>query len=378
MNREEDKFTEIKNKYKSFLVPCASIKVNNTSINAKLYIHIVNVDLTTKRDDNGTAYIRVTCVKYMSEDNNRKTLLEAFPLLEPIEISLGYNDKYTSVFKGIIYERKLSINFKFEAELDIYCVDKKALLRFNNAYSNYSSNKSLNDFVKEYIKKYGLKLSTDKDFDYHFDPPATFIQYGETDFDFIAEKAKEYGYEFFVLDETLYFRPLKSNRKNIITFDFSKEARIVLEEINFRPSLYQLYSAVKVKVYNQDADKEFEGESKINNENQTITGAKLLQNHSYELINLETLQLPNNLAVNPNQVAKQKLFENSMNFVEISVLVKGIPEITLGCSFSVEGVDSQIDNNYYIKEVRHSYIGNSYQTTIIGISNKIKLSKGVE
>lgn len=126
-----------------------------------------------------------------------------------IEISLGYIDNNTKVFKGIIMSQRLKIK-QGESRLTIICKDKAINMtkgRFNAVFQN----KTDSDAIKNIVSNYGLSFKMDATPKEH----SVLMQYNCSDWDFIMIRAEANN----------MFASTYQNKLTIANIDFGASAK---------------------------------------------------------------------------------------------------------------------------------------------------------
>ncbi|MCL2576443.1 MAG: hypothetical protein FWE27_00115 [Defluviitaleaceae bacterium] len=348
--------------YNGFTRPLACIYVDGNLISGDFVIKSLEAELSIYTKETGAAHFTVSCEPGEDGNPDTKLLLSSFPLMKKIRIEIGYEEsELQDVFEGYIFERKLVIEPLFPGELYVSCLDCKALLRLNNAFTSYPAVAKYSELVSNVLSKYSAETQVDNS--EAFDEPIVFNQNGLTDFDLIATATAKTGFEFFAQGGKIFFR----KRGNEKLLSLSKEGIFKAEYSN---NLSGLYSDVKVIAYNRD-----------NKEKQTISAAdpnkigngktckEILSEDAGELSHKEQVNFGTLTQIDLNGFADAIFFENSIKLTEVTLHTKGIPILLPGYVVELEDIGDGIDNEYYIFAARHKYDEKGYSSEIVCRSN---------
>lgn len=355
-------FASLSTEYNGFTKPLARIYIAGNIIPADFTIINLEAELTVHTKETSAAHLTVSCEPNDDGKPDTKLLLSSFPLMNEIKIEMGYEKGgMETVFEGYIVERKLVIEALSAGELQISCLDCKALLRLNNTFASYPAVKKYSELVSKVLSKYKFAKKVDNSDD--FTKPIVFNQNGQTDFDFIATAAAKTGFEFFARGKEVFFR--KRGKEKLLSI--TKDGIFKTEYSN---NLSGLYPAVKIFAYNRDKkEKQTVSAAAPEKTGSGKTGAEILSEAAAGLSHKEQINFSELSQINLQNLADAIFLENSAKLTEVMLHAKGIPILLPGYVLKLESIGDGIDDEYYIFTVRHKYDAKGYYSEIVCRSN---------
>lgn len=261
------------------------------------------------------------------------------------EISMGYDEKYVTVFSGIV----TNLHYCFTADegpaIAVVGMDKSMLL-MKGKKSAIWENKKHSDVVKDIATNYRLKFSgTDTGIKYE-----TVVQNHQTDYEFISYLASLNSFEMFVLGDTLYFREINKEKEssikltmydNIIYADIGVDIADQIGGVCLRGYSLKKEEVTSTKknvtALNANAKSGVALLNKINGEN--------FVHYIYE---------PDLDKEKADKIAVSYLEKIAMDYVTGEIRVIGIPDLTAGRYVTVDGIwGANSKRLVYLKGVRH-------------------------
>lgn len=360
-------YTELAKTYQNFYVPTFQINVNGEDIQQKgVEIISVNVDTTLEGADQ-FSFI----VNNVFDITNRQLrwIDNVFSFGKKVEIKIGYIDKkgIQLMIVGIITSIKTSFPSGGLPQLEIsgydlsYCMMKVKISR-SKLDIKYSQ------IVQEIAKEYNLETNIEST---EIKYPIVEKKQEESDFDFIARLAKKINFEFFVLENKLYFRSPANNQAAVVTLEWGKSLVSFSPEIN----ISQQVSEVEVKGWDIKAKKEIIGRAKRGDEEgkdtKGKTGSDLMQTICKENT-VERVQLPVSSQAEADERAKAILNQRAEGLLKGNGESIGIPEIRAGKNIALTGLGKKFNATYYIEKATHSISTSGYKTTFSVKENSVK------
>ena len=281
-----------------------------------------------------------------------------------IEICMGYGDKNKceTVFKGNIY----TVNFNLENlnnfELEVQAMDVKAFMMENQHYKIHQKYMDYGALVLNIVGLYSeycnysdsqTKIIHSTELD------KITYQHKQSDYDFLVSLAKRIHYLFYVVNGVVHFEPyptLKNSTTSVVItpgdylIDFSRET-----------TLSDQVDVVKVRKNNEEKPNEpIEGTSSDDNKvNDVSKPLDPKNNKNKEVLIIDPSVKDGNEA---KEIAKAEYETRSWNFVKGKFKIRGLPEIVPGKYVEIKNISDDIDQKYFITEVRHEFNGGSYYT----------------
>lgn len=346
MNSSKTDFKEFITKYNNFIVPSYDISIDGTSLTKdKLIISEIKVEISTK-DKAGIGIFTIKdCYDYQ-EKGFKKEITSKIKLGKKINISMGYGDKNTIIFKGYIE----SINYEFadSQNITVVCMDAIHILMQNFTIEQKGKEKDLSALVTEILNKQKSFISESE----VGSISSTGMQVAQniSDYDFIRKIANENGFEFFIIAGKAYFRKAQKVKTPITTIRYGESVISFEREVK--------YKNVKVTALGKD-----------DNNKKTTKGTATGKTKTGNIVNAfvsNKIIVSGNL--NSDDKAKKRAEIEVENILSESYYSKlqciGVPEIIPGRYIELEDFDSDIDNKYYITKVCHEFIPGEYLVTL--------------
>ena len=261
----------------------------------------------------------------------------------------------TTIFKGEI----VSIEPKFTAgagfaELIIRGYDKSHRMHATTRTRTFLNQKD-SDIASQIASEYSLSTDIQATSTVH----DHIFQSALTDMEFLQDRAKRIGYEFFINDEKLYFRPASQN-------DGTTELIFGVNLIEFDVRVNGVNQVPKVVVKGWDVNNKsaIQGESSSSQTHPKIglgkSGIDIAKKFGAE----SKMQVRQNVfdQSEANQVAKGILDDLNSGFIEATGVTFGNPDLTAGKIIKVSEVNPVFDGEYKLTTVRHDYNAGHFQT----------------
>ena len=280
-----------------------------------------------------------------------------------IEIKLGYDQKNSTVFKGIIDKHSIVLKNGYQKQksnsiLVIECVDKSILLT-NKYTSEVYQNKSDSQIIKSILQKInGLFFSVDSTEIVN----AVFPKYNIDDWSFIVKRAKRNGFVVINSDNNLIIKKPELDKGNSI-LDISNSGATISFEAKLDSS--QQYNEVKLSSYDQFSNKKI---SKTSSnpieivENNKVSGKILSALTSPKKIEID---LPQEIESNElKTLADSMITDSRVKRITGSAKFKGVPFIEVGSTVNFLGFGNNFDGNVYVTGVNQELEDGYFLTEI--------------
>ena len=280
-----------------------------------------------------------------------------------IEIKLGYDQKNSTVFKGIIDKHSIVLKNGYQKQksnsiLVIECVDKSILLT-NKYTSEVYQNKSDSQIIKSILQKInGLFFSVDSTEIVN----AVFPKYNIDDWSFIVKRAKRNGFVVINSDNNLIIKKPELDKGNSV-LDISNSGATISFEAKLDSS--QQYNEVKLSSYDQFSNKKF---SKTSSnpieivENNKVSGKILSALTSPKKIEID---LPQEIESNElKTLADSMITDSRVKRITGSAKFKGVPFIEVGSTVNFLGFGNNFDGNVYVTGVNQELEDGYFLTEI--------------
>lgn len=351
LSLESSTFTydDLAKKYKEFFAPGYLITVDGTKISDNIAISTLRVETSIDGTADSFAF-RVTNAYDVTKSDFQ--WLSDFTLGKPIDISLGYVDKFTPVFTGFI--TSVVVDFPEDGAPGIIVRGMDlSFLMMKGTKSRSWNKKKYSDIVQEIAKTYGAQVHVDATTTEY----PTISQSQINDYHFIQNMANLVNYDFFVVGKHLYFRKPLTEMTPVMTLEMGKTLRSLSIDMN----LAEQITGVKVRAWDNKELKVIEGESAAITKlgGNSKTGKDILAAKGDFLEHVYT---------NVTSVEEAKTYatallgRHAMKLVSGTGECIGIPEIRAGRYIKLDGVGQKFNHPYYITGATHLMNDEGYTT----------------
>lgn len=357
-----------------------SVTVNNTLEGADDFSFTINNPINPKdSDDFRFLKEKIFSVKFDDPQNE-------------VIIKMGYGDrsKLAQVFSGIITAMDLTFPANGVSQMIIKGYDRShKMMKDLNEHTWGSDNKavSYSEIVKEIAAKPCNKLNVKNVVDTREKYKQIKKDKGQSDYDFIKNKlAKRIGFEFFVVDKDLYFRPRK-NDKIITTAELTWGRTL----ISFSPKINTAKQASEVQVRDWDPAKQkpIIGKAKSGSEKGKDavgrTGGQVVscsQSQSQGAVKYVSEKVDNQKDADDR--ARAILEQTALDYITGNGECLGLPgdfreegkngpAILAGSKVSLMGLGKTFSKAYYVTKVTHSISTSGFKTTFEVAENSINV-----
>ena len=280
-----------------------------------------------------------------------------------IEIKLGYDQKNSTVFKGIIDKHSIVLKNGYQKQksnsiLVIECVDKSILLT-NKYTSEVYQNKSDSQIIKSILQKInGLSFSVESTEIVN----TLFPKYNIDDWNFIVKRAKRNGFVVINSDNNLIIKKPELDKGNSL-LDISNSGATISFEAKLDSS--QQYNEVKLSSYDQFSNKKI---SKTSSnpieivENNKVSGKILSTLTSPKKIEID---LPQEIESNElKTLADSMITDSRVKRITGTAKFKGVPFIEVDSTVNFLGFGNNFDGNVYVTGVNQELEDGYFLTEI--------------
>lgn len=335
------------------------VKVDNTDLPADAMRDLVEVTVESSLHlpDVFTFEVHDEELKWVDGDT--------FALGKPVEISAQPEQGGSSqvLIKGEISALEPVFGKGTHASLIVRGYDRSHRLHrgtYTKAYAQVTDS----DLANKIAQEAGLRTqvdSTSEVYDHVFQDNQTFM-------DFLSTRAQRIGYEFFVEDQTLYFRKPSSNGTTI-DLEWGKQI------LTFRPTmtLVEQVNELTVKGWDPKTKQVVTGqatqgkaEPKIG---ETQSGADLAASAFDRTSRLVVDRDVRSQADADNQ-AQAILDELSGGYIEAEGLCYGQPDLRAGKSIKISALGKRFSGTYFVTTATHVYRANEGYRTAFSIHGR--------
>ncbi|MCR5032414.1 MAG: hypothetical protein K6A92_06095 [Lachnospiraceae bacterium] len=373
-------FSKLRDKYNNFKIPRVKVMVGGKDVakdKGSYAISNIEVELTSGYEASVAQFVLYDVYNPLTHTFKSDDIKKYITLGSPVEISMGYEDEVTPVFRGFISQVVYVFRRGEVPGVEVHAMDIKGIMMANDyakqiKASSYSE--AVNSIFKQsfYQKLKGSssvfqKLSITDTPDKKPSPGGdkkevtdrSIEMVNESDYEFVVRAAKRYNYEFFQVIDTIFFRKAKSDTKELMTI--GPEQGMMAFEIGYDVTGL----AGKIEVRNVDPSK-----GKMVNYKTKMDSTISHTGKAKQLVAKQTKVFIDPTAATQQEAQYRAGFlqeEMSYRFGTMEADMLGIPELIPGKFVLVNGLGKNVSNKFYVTSVRHSMSGDSfYQTHITG------------
>lgn len=332
-------------KYGQFRVPAYRLRVDGRELSG---VGVEQVDATLSLDGASAVTFSVTSAYDRKKSGFRPEVKSQLKLGTRVSLLLGYGSSLTEVFQG--YISGVGVNFSDVPTLSITAMDVRRLMMEGTSREEVHAVTSYSAAFEDVMGRYSALCSA-REVDATDAKEITQIVQRTSDYDFIVSNlTKKANREFFVLDGKAYFRKKAKVKAPILTLGWGEGI------LSFSRS--SLYQNLKITVIGFDPQTEKTVTAQVT---ETAEDAQKAVGARHEVVitdpDAQETAKAKKRAEKEAQERRRKAQSGSMSCI-------GLPELVPGRFVKVKGLDSDLDRNYYIREIRHSFGSDGFSTSL--------------
>lgn len=347
---ETSKMDALYSKYQGFLVPSVKILIGESGkdLAGNLNGQIGELTVSLSLDTAASATFSVVNGYDYKNHSFQDSLIKELCLGNSLKVELGYGSNLERVFSGFIYSVKAE--FQETAVLSVTALDVRRIMEDSvrtNLIWKYTTYSEVFKQVMEPYKKLYSKLVVDKTSDNAVES----VMQNESDLAFVKRLATEGNREFFVFDDVVYFRrKAKRNASVTLTWgqdliSFSKESIYADQQVTVQGLLKDSKNSVNATVEVKTSE----------NIKQVVTGGAVRTINSPSS---DTQDKAAQKAAKKAEELRQKKQSGQGTCVGLVQLIPGRP-------VAIAGLASQINGDYMLKSVTHTFGSEGFQTSFV-------------
>lgn len=349
--------TQLEESYRNFYAPAFQIVVDGKDIVSQLFMEVasVQVDNTLKGADRFSFTVNST---FNFQTREFEHLTDLFGFGKPVKISLGYQDIQSLKFmhRGIITAVQTSFPASGLPQINVSGYDLSYPMTKGKESHNWDNAKD-SDIVAKLADKHGLTPVIE---DTQVEHPKI-EQSQQSDFEFIEKLAERNGYEFYVFDKQLIFRPPANDETAVVTLEWGKGLVSFAPEINISEQI----SKVEVRGWDVSAKKEIVGTAGQGDEPgrdpSRRSGAEFIKTISPSGGELK-IRVPVYSKQEADRMAEAILKKRSEMFVQGGGESIGVPDILADRNIELLGLGKLFSKTYYVEQSTHTVSTAGYRT----------------
>ena len=337
-----------------------TLKFNNAELDSKLQYSVMQICVWN--EVNKICKAKVTLMAGNSAENEfEESELANFAPGKDVEISLGYDQVNTVVFKGVIIKHKIDIregylNYTSRSLLVLECADKATKMTFQRNSEIYE-NKKDSDIITTLITTAGLtKTVTATTVQHKF-----MSQYDITDWDFMIKRAKANGLIVLNSQNELNVKAPAVTGSAALGVKYGDDVMSFRGEVDASTQL-QAIEAQSWDYFKEVDVKQSGSEPSNLTKPGNLTGStlgkvasptKLAFGIKTPLVTTEVKELADSL-----------LLESRFKRVRGEVSFRGFPSIELGSIVTLDGFGTTFNGDVFASMVEHHIRDGIYVTTV--------------
>lgn len=355
-------FSSLEQKYGGFLAPSFKILVDGTDcVQTGMAIEGVTVNTEINSVDSCSFAVNNAYDPVARTFSWESTL----KIGNPVEVKLGYVDKYVSVFYGIITSVTYDYPESGIPRLSIEGRSLATLMQYGNAQLLWDQ-KTPAEIVQAIAGEYGLTANVTVDASEPISIPQR-----EPDFNFLLKLANRFNCVMFVVGKTLYFQKFDLTSTAIVTLTWGQNL------IRFKPtfdigSQVQKFTVIGRDNYAKTAlTASSTPDSSTGSYASTVSSVmSAVSTKTKESVIVTSLSKQEDVQALADALFNKQAFDYLSGDGECV----GIPELRAGMFIGLEYVSDLITGPVYLKSVTHTLNGSGYMTdfTIGGTKSMVE------
>ena len=266
-----------------------------------------------------------------------------------VAIHMGYRDQLEKIFSGEISGLEPEFHSAEAPVLTVRGYDRGHRLMKERKTKSYVQ-MSDSDIASQIASKAGLTAKVER-------TPVTLeyvLQNNQTDLEFLTARAGRIGYEVFVQDKTLYFRPHQIAGSESLTL----RREVELLEFYPRSTTMNQVAQTTVRGWDPKKKKEFVAKAQTGDVRDKLganSGPSTTQ-RAFTGTGTMMVHLPVSSQAEADQLASGLLNEIALCHVAGDGVCIGRPDLRPGKLIKIEGIGKRFSGSYYVTATEQSYL----------------------
>lgn len=272
-----------------------------------------------------------------------------FTIGNEIEVQMGYEGNIKKVFNGEITGLEPEFVTNREPSMVVRGYDRRHRLLRGSKTRTFLQLKD-SEIASQIASEAGLATNvTDSKIKHDY-----ILQAGQSDLDFLQQRARAIQYEVIVENKTLVFRPVANAASAVIRLSLKDDL------LEFYPRLTSLsqVSDVKVTGWNPKDKKSITGKAASGSETSTMggqtNGGKLAKRAFGQAVGT-IIHHPVAAQAEADQIAQAKLNQASLGLIYGEGVCLGRTDLQAGKVIELNGLGKQFSGLYYVTAATHRY-----------------------
>lgn len=339
-------YAKLVSRYGQFRVPAFQLLIEGKTLPES--VGVERVEATLSLDGASAVSFTVAGAYDRKSSGFLSSVKSMLKLGAKVNLKLGYGSSLTEVFQG--YISGVGVDFSDVPVLSITAMDVRRLMMEGTSREEVHVVTTYSAAFQEIMKRYSA-LCPSSEVDATDSNEITQIVQRGSDYTFVTENlARKANREFFVLGDKAYFRERAKVKKPILTLSWGEGV------LHF--SRNSLYQNLKITVIGFDPDSKEAVKAQVtekSDEAQKVVGAQ----HETVIPDPDAREV-----AKAQKRAEKEALERKRQAQTGSVSCVGLPELVPGRFVTLKGLDSDLDRDYYIRQVRHELSSDGFSTTL--------------
>ncbi len=339
-------YSDLVSQYGQFRVPAFQIKVDQKELSGE--IGVDQISATLSLDGASAVSFTVAGAYDRSKSGFKADVKSQLKLGALVSLELGYGSSLTQIFSG--YISGVGVDFSDDPTLSITAMDVRRLMMEGTRREETHVVTSYSAAFQAVMKRYSA-LCSNLETDATDDNEITQIVQRTSDYEFVSNVLGKRGKrEFFVVGDKAYFCEKDKYKSSVLTLTWGESI------LSF--SRNSLYQNLKITVIGFDPDSKEAVKAEVT---ETASDTQKAVGSQHETI------IPDPDAkeeAKAKKRAEKEAQERKRKAQSGSVSCVGLPELVPGRYVTLAGLDSDLDRDYYIREVRHELNSGGFSTTL--------------
>jgi len=274
---------------------------------------------------------------------------ELFALGSPVDVRLGYGDELESIFKGEITGLEPTFDGGRRPGLLVRGYDRRHRLQRGRQTRTFLQQKD-SDIASAVATQAGLSAQvTDSAVVHDY-----VVQAGQTDLEFLQERARRIGFEVVIDDRKLLFRPAANGQGEALTVTPNDH----LLEFAPRLSGARQIDSVSLRAWDPAAKEKLVAAASSSDVASTMGGEKSgpqLAGEAFGSADGTLYSFPVGNQAEADQIAKAQLNDLALSLVEGDGTCLGRTDLRAGKVIKIDGVGRRFGGLYYVTDAIHRY-----------------------
>jgi len=317
---------------------------------ADLQADLVRITVTDRLDATDCCLMRFENAEFRYHD------YESFKVGTPVEVRLGWGDKAEPVFFGEVVGTEMLFPRAGPPQVEVRAFDRLFRL-MRKKHERTFVDMSDSDVASQIASEHGLSFEGDSTSVKH----PYLMQGGESDWDFLLNRARCVGRVVRVEDKKLTFKKASTRPEPVRTLNYEVD----MPMFRIETSIDELPSSVEVRTWDPVSKKQITGKADAGSVKGELNTTELGASISKKVLGEAPVIVSDRPAGSTGEaekLARSLLREAIEDFVKADLTLNGDPLLRAGTVVALEGLGDRLAGGYAIKTSHHHCDDKGYTT----------------